>query len=278
MVDNRKKFSWRGWTTFVVTISFIVDTISGVILYIAPPGRIAHWTNWTIWGLDKEEWVAIHTIFGYLLLIIVGIHLYYNWKMFMNFLWSKIQKALNMKQELVWATVASLIVFLGTLWSIPPFGSIMDLGDYFKESWEETKSDIPIAHAELLSLEDFAIKIRVPVEQVLTSLKAKGYKVSNVRQTLGEIAKKNKTSPDKLYEAIKAGGVKPTIEKTLKGSGLGRKTLEDICSEKGLSLDDVLLRLQKKGIKASAKDTFKDIAGKYGKTPMEIFNIIQGKE
>jgi len=278
MADNRKKFSWRGWTTFTVTISFIVDTISGVILYIAPPGRIAHWTNWTIWGLDKEEWGAIHTVFGYLLLIIVGVHLYYNWKMFMNFLWSKMQKVLNMKQELVWATVVSLIVFLGTLWNIPPFGSIMDLGDYFKESWEETKADIPIAHAELLSLEDFAMKIRVPVEQVLTSLKAKGYKVNNVQQALGEIAKKNKTSPDKLYEAIKAAGVKPTVEKTLKGSGLGRKTLGDICSEKGLPLGDVLLRLRQKGINAGAKDKLKDIAGKVGKTPMEIFDIIEGKK
>ena len=201
MADNKNKFSWRGWTTFVVTVSFIVDTVSGVILYIAPPGRIANWTNWTIWGLDKEEWAAIHTIFGYLLLVIVGIHLYYNWKMFINFLWSKMQKALNMKRELVWATVVSLIVFLGTLWNIPPFGSIMDLGDYFKESWEETKADIPIAHAELLSLEDFAVKIQVPVEQVLSSLKANEYKVNNIQQTLGEIAKINRTSPDKLYEA-----------------------------------------------------------------------------
>ena len=82
MSDRKKKFSWRGWTTFVVTISFIVDIISGVVLYIAPPGRIAHWTNWTVWGFDKEEWGAIHTIFGYVLLIIVGIHLYYNWKIF----------------------------------------------------------------------------------------------------------------------------------------------------------------------------------------------------
>ncbi|MCK4782139.1 MAG: DUF4405 domain-containing protein, partial [Desulfobacteraceae bacterium] len=62
MAKNRKRFNWRGWTTFVVTISFVVDTISGIILYVAPPGRIANWTNWTIWGLNKEEWAAIHTI------------------------------------------------------------------------------------------------------------------------------------------------------------------------------------------------------------------------
>ena len=104
---KKKRFSWRGWTTFVVTISFIVDTLSGIILYIAPPGRVANWSNWKIWGLSKGEWGAIHTIFGYVLLIIVGIHLYYNWKMFWNFVWSKIRKALNLKWEMALSAFSS---------------------------------------------------------------------------------------------------------------------------------------------------------------------------
>ncbi len=108
MANGEKAFKFRGMTTFLVTISFIVDTVSGIILYFAPPGRIAHWTNWKFWGLDKEEWVAIHTIFGYLLLIIVGLHLYYNWKTFMNFLWDKVRRALNLKWELFAGTLISL--------------------------------------------------------------------------------------------------------------------------------------------------------------------------
>ena len=278
MSDKKKKFSWRGWTTFVVTISFIVDTISGVILYIAPPGRIAHWTNWTVWGLDKEEWEAIHTIFGYVLLIIVGIHLYYNWKIFWNFIWSKVRKALNLKWELITATVLCLFLFLGTLWNIPPFSSTMDLGEHFKQSWEEAKVEIPIAHAELLSLQEFAEKIKVPVDQILRALKSRGYKVMNVQQTLGDVAKENRTSPDKLYEAIKSEGVKPAVPATIEGTGMGKKTLNAICSEKGISLEEVLARLKQKGIEANPNDKLKDVASKLGKTPMEIFAIIEGKE
>ena len=278
MSDKKKKFSWRGWTTFVVTISFIVDTISGVILYIAPPGRIAHWTNWTVWGLDKEEWGAIHTIFGYVLLIIVGIHLYYNWKIFWNFIWSKVRKALNLKRELITAGLLCLFLFLGTLWNIPPFSSTMDLGEHFKQSWEEAKAEVPIAHAELLSLQEFAEKIKVPVDQILHALKSRGYKVKNVQQILGDVAKENRTSPDKLYEVIKSEGVKPSVPDTIEGTGMGKKTLNAICSEKGLSLDDVLARLEQKGIKANPNDKLKDVASKLGKTPMEIFTIIEGKE
>ena len=278
MSDKKKKFSWRGWTTFVVTISFIVDTISGVILYIAPPGRIAHWTNWTVWGLDKEEWGAIHTIFGYVLLIIVGIHLYYNWKIFWNFIWSKVRKALNLKLELITATVLCLFLFLGALWNIPPFSSTMDLGEHFKQSWEEAKVEVPIAHADLLSLQEFAEKIKVPVNQILHALKSRGYKVKNVQQILGDVAKENRTSPDKLYEVIKSEGVKPAVPGTIEGTGMGKKTLNAICSEKGLSLDDVLARLKQKGIEANPNDKLKDVASKLGKTPMEIFTIIEGKE
>ncbi|MBW2307212.1 MAG: DUF4405 domain-containing protein [Deltaproteobacteria bacterium] len=277
-MGEKKTFNWRGWTTFVVTISFIVDTISGIILYIAPPGRIANWTNWTVWGLDKEEWGAIHTIFGYLLLIIIVLHLYYNWKIFINFLWDKIRKALNLRRELTAATMISVIVFFGSLWNLPPFGTIMDIGEAIKESWEESQVEVPIAHAELMRLEEFSALIRLPLEQTLSALTSKGFKVRSAQLTLGEIAKENDTSPDKLYQAIKSGGLKPTIPETIKGSGLGRKTLEMISSEKGISLEEAIKRLKQKGIDATPKDKLKEIASKQGKTPLEIFNIMKGDE
>ena len=274
MAEKRKPFSWRGWTTFVVTISFIVDTVSGIILYIAPPGRIANWTNWTVWGLTKEAWSAIHTIFGYVLLLIVALHLYYNWKIFLGFLWSKLRRALNLKWELLAATLVCLIIFLGTIWEIPPFSSTMELGEYFKEGWEESKTDVPIAHAELLSLEKFAQEIDVPLEQIVKILKGKGYQVDNTQQTLGELAEKNKTSPDKLYEDIKSGGAKPNIPETIEGSGLGKKTLEKICLERNLSLEQVLAKLKEKGVEAKPDDKLKDVANKLGMTPIDIFNLL----
>ena len=278
MTDKKKTFSWRGWTTFVTTITFIVDTLSGIILYISPPGRIANWTNWNVWGLSKEEWGAIHTIFGYAVLIIVGVHLYYNWKMFWNFIWSKVRKAFNLKWEMFWATLLCLFIFLGTLWNIPPFSSTMELGDFFKDSWEESKVETPLAHGELLSLKEFAEKTNVPVKEILDALKSKGYKVKDVEQTVGEIAKENGVPPNKLYEDMKSGGVKPDAPKLGEGSGMGRKSVEVICSEAGLSLDDALARLKKKGINVKPNDKLKEIANKAGKTPMDIYNIMADKE
>jgi hypothetical protein len=274
--NNNKKFSWRGWTTFVVTISFIVDTLSGIILYIAPHGRIANWTNWKIWGLSKDEWIDVHTIFGYILLFIVVLHLYYNWRMFWNWIWSKIRKAVNLKWELITSAIVCLLIFLGTIWNIPPFSSTMELGEHFKESWEEAKTDLPQAHAEALSLEEFASKTGVSVDQILEAFKAKGYNVKSTTQTLKEIARENNVSPEDLYEAVKAKAAKPKVQKYGQGSGMGQKTVEAICGEIGVPLDEALSRLKKKGISADPGDKMKEVASKADKTPMDILNIIQG--
>ena len=94
---------------------------------------------------------------------------------------------------------------------------------------------------------------------------------------LGEVAKINNTSPNKLYEAIKAGSVKPVAPKGIQGSGMGRKTLAEICSEQGWSLDHGLARLKREGIKAKPGDRLKEIANKAGKTPLDVFNIIKGQ-
>jgi len=277
-MTKKKAFNWRGWTTFVTGISFIVDTLSGVILYIAPPGRVANWTDWQVWGLGREQWVAVHTIFGYVLLIIVGIHLYYNWKMLWNFIWSRIRKALNLRWEMAGAALLCLFIFIGTLWDIPPFSSTMELGNYFQDSWEESRVPTPVSHGELMSLKEFSEKINVPVEDVLHALKARGYRARDIQETVGGIARENGIAPSELYEVMKAGGVKPDVPKTGEGTGMGRKSVELICSEMGISVDQALAWLKQKGIQAKKNDTLKEIAGKAGKTPMEIYKIMEGKE
>ena len=274
---NDKKFSWKGWVSLFTFLSFVIDTVSGIILYIAPPGRIANWTNWKVWGLTKEEWGAVHTIFGYVLLIIICFHIYYNWKIFWNYIWSKMRKAFNLKREMTAAIILSIVVFMGTLWDIPPFSSTMDLGTAIKDSWEENKADVPEAHAELKTLEEFAATINVPLDQIQQTLKDKGYQFSGASETMAEIAERNNTSPNALFDAIKTGGAQPEVQKSIKGSGMGQKSIEQVCQEMGIPLDEALNRLKVKGIDAKANDRLKEIGSKNELTPMDVYNIISGQ-
>ena len=66
----RKKFNWRAFNSLYIVYSFIILSLSGFVLFIAPPGRIANWTNLTILGFTKHEWQAIHIIFTFLFFII----------------------------------------------------------------------------------------------------------------------------------------------------------------------------------------------------------------
>jgi hypothetical protein len=135
--ENKKGFKWRGLATFMLVLGILVEIVSGVMLYITPLGRFANWTNWTLWGLDKHEWAAIHTVFGYLLLIIIGLHLYFNWRVVVHFFWSKLHNSFNLKREFIVASVIIVLVFAGTLWNVPPFSTVMDLGRDAKLSWEK---------------------------------------------------------------------------------------------------------------------------------------------
>jgi len=145
----------------------------------------------------------------------------------------------------------------------------MDLGEKAKNSWEESKITPPLPHVEQMSLKEFSTRIQVPVDQILSALRSKGYKVKDVQQTFAESAEANDISPNTLFETMKTESVKPALPETIEGTGLGEKTLEMICTEKGLSLDEVLSRLKKHGIDARPTDRLKEIANKLEKKPNE---------
>ena len=46
METKRPRFVWRALTSVMVTASFVVLMISGVVLFIAPSGRVARETSW----------------------------------------------------------------------------------------------------------------------------------------------------------------------------------------------------------------------------------------
>ena len=138
MGKNKKKgFHWRGVTTFLLVLGLLVETVSGIILYITPRGRFARWNDWTLLGLDKWDWAAVHTIFGILLLVIIGAHIYFNWRVIFHFVWSKLRNAVNLKWELAVSLIITVFLFTGTLIKIPPFSSVMTLRENVKLSWEK---------------------------------------------------------------------------------------------------------------------------------------------
>jgi hypothetical protein len=59
--------------------------------------------------------------------------------------------------------------------------------------------------------------------------------------------------------------------------GLGRKTLDMVFSEYGISMYEGLSRLKSQGIEANANDTVRNLADRSGKRPSEIIQMATGK-
>ena len=136
-MKSEKKFKLRPFVSLFTALSFIHLIISSVILYIAPPGRFANYTNWKLFGITKSGWEAQHTIIGFLFIGFAVIHLILNWKPFINYIRSKAKKAINRTWELIAAVVLVVFISLGAGYNLVPFSSVMNLGEKLSNSWEQ---------------------------------------------------------------------------------------------------------------------------------------------
>lgn len=57
--------SLRRFTSLTLTFTFLVMSYTGIILFIAPKGRVANWTNWELLGLDKTQYTNLHVPLWY---------------------------------------------------------------------------------------------------------------------------------------------------------------------------------------------------------------------
>ncbi len=200
---KEKSFNFRAFTALALFWSFIIDALSGFVLYTVPAGRIADWTNWTFLGFTKGEWETIHTIFSYVFLIFACIHLCHNWKSILHYLKGKVRKYSKSRGELVISLVMVILILIGTIASIPPFSSVMDLGSLIKDSWPENQDQPFLARAEKLSFDRFVQELGLEPEKAVKFLEQKGIQVQDPSDSLNETAGRNRTSPSRIYQLLK---------------------------------------------------------------------------
>lgn len=271
MAKANKKFSWKVFISFGLTYSFIIIFLTGIVLYLAPAGRIAHWVDWKFIIFTKDEWQAIHMNFSYLFVILSIFHLFtINWKAFLSYLKSKNQSGLNKKCEFIISSFLTIAIFFAIIFSVPPFSLVVDFGEYLTESWENEKTQPPIPHAELLSLSELAEQLdNMPIGKIESKLLSNKIIYDNIRQTLEEIAILNNITPSELYKII----TKKSQARSL-GSGMGRKTLEGLALENNKDVDNFIQLLNENNIVATKDQTLKNLADKYDMAVRDIYQLI----
>lgn len=271
---NNKTFNFKAFTSFLLMVAFIVSLISGIMLYVSPPGRIANWTNWQILGLSKTQWTSFHIVFITLFIITGIFHIFYfNWTPFWSYINRKTKPGIYYKKEFLIAIAISLILAIGTWAKIPPVISVVDLGDYITDSWETKGEQPPEAHAELLTIGEFSEKIAQPLETVMNILKNKGYAPYGAEQSLENLAKTYNIAPIDIYNLFKEKAEEAGMVST--GGGYGKMKLDKLAKELGMSIEEAKNKLSSAGIaKVNENDTLRAIADVNDKTPVDVYNAL----
>ena len=280
-------------TSVVIAASFLVLLLSGVILFMSPPGRIANWTNWTILGLRKHDWIGLHVWFSVLFLVVAVIHLVFNWRPMLNHFKDRLTRRVGFRWEWLLALAICGGVWAGTRAGVPPFATLLAFSERVKESWDQSRERAPIPHAELLTLAELAKQAGVDMATATNRLAAKGITNVTAEMVVQELAKQNARSAQQVYQAMLAepargrAGAGPGHGQGQgrggfgggggAGGGPGRKTLAQFCADEGIELQTALARLQAKGLKVSTNLTMREIAVNNGYSrPYELIDILRG--
>ncbi len=282
-IQPPKKTSYRAMTSLVTTWAFVVSTVTGVVLYITPQGRISNWVVWDLWSLTKEAWGELHIIFSIVFVIVGVAHLLYNWKPFKNYLAERAKGHVHVKRT-VYGSLAIAGVFFGlSLGNLPPASWIFDLEDTIKNSWIVSPDyEPPFGHAEDVSLAGFAKRQFIDLNAAKTALNDAGIQVPDQRMKLKDLAAINAITPMDIYMVIRPLEQRPEVkvsysaeevEAQFAGTGVGRKTAAQMASELKIDFAVFQARLKLAGIDIKAEDKLKPVAEAHDAEALDLVKM-----
>lgn len=280
--DRQNRFYTRSFTTFLIVGTFLVLLLSGFILYVAPKGRVANWTGWAVVGIDKEQWGGIHINMALLFLGVSALHLFYNWKVLVNYLHSRKERQFRRGKELLAAVVVVGVFGVGTVAEWMPFHSVIVLHEDIKAYWDANTQAAPVAHAEDLTLKDFAQYVGMTGRDAVEKLKGAGIQVDNAQLKMGDIAHQNALKPVDLYRILAPKGTPKVMsvnpDGTMPKGGYGQMTVADLALVSKQETGALLAKLQAKGYQAEGSANLRTVASALGVSPGSLASELTGLE
>lgn len=253
MAESMKKsLNLRAFASVFAGLSFILMTVTGLVLFFAPSCRIARETSWTVWGHSKDQWSAIHIWLGIAFVFASFIHVYLNWTALINYFKSKVRKGWAFRVEWFAALIICVVLYAGSALGVTPFSSLMAWKETFKNGaseagWAWRGGRLAYQHAEIQTSYS---------EQTLVS----GEPTSNESHENCEQTGRGGYGPGRV------------------GAGMGRKMLKQFCSDEGIELTWAISQLKNQGVTARETMTMREIADALGVHPRELRVVLQSRQ
>jgi len=273
-----KQFSLRGLTTMIVVLSFLVLTVTGVALYIAPSRWLAVQSDWRFLGLDKMRLVALHIIASLTFLVVAVLHLGYNWRTFKHFLRARAQEGtLGLRWEFPLALAVVAVVSIGAALEWTPFKQIVAFSQEMRGPGKGSPEGGPgtgqgqgrgpamqgaQAPQGTASLGGAAALQTAPAGGAARASKPPAAIAGNAGTAPRAATGAQPRPAPRTHAAVQAR--RPPMPRW------GRMSLEAVCRKRGAAIDQVLEELESMGIKAQPADKVKDLADAAGLTPLAL--------
>ena len=268
----------RKIVSLTASLAFLVMLLTSLLLYIAPQGRVAYWSDWRFWGLDKTQWGNIHMNVGLIFLLTLGLHIYYNWTALVSYLRDQSKQLIIATREFSLALILLIAVIAGTYAELPPLVYVQRVNDLLKESAAAKYGEPPYGHAELSSVKTVAARMGLDPGKLLLQLAQAQVRVDNEDQTILAIARLNNRTPKQIYDAMLAASSdsapsrRPMPDQP--PAGFGKNSLADVAGQYGLNIEDILTKLEVRAVTAARDMSIKDIAAQNGMGPHELYKIL----
>ena len=277
----------RKITSMTMVWSLIVLVFNSIVLYVVPEGRIANWADWRFWGLDKHDWSAQHTTVGFLFIFAAMLHIYYNWRPILNYMKDKARK---FKMFTVASSIGlglTVIFVVGTYMDVPPMSTIVEFSEQIKEGAAQKYGDPPYGQAQSSSLKGFTSRMGLDLGRSMDLLRDAGIEVTDDKEMVQDIAKRSGNTPQQIFDIIKPAGISPAApgadthsedgadkSMTTPKSGMGKKTITQLCEEIGQDCDMIIAGLKQRGMTIDPEQKLKDLAAENGTGPMQIYEAM----
>lgn len=267
------RFQWRVLATLSVAIGFTLLAASGLALYVAPAGRIANWTGWTLLALTRAQWQALHVVFGILVAVVGAVHLYFNWRVLLFYLRSKARRGIHRRRELALASGLAAVLAVMAAAGVPPVSLVAGGREALSEWWSTSEAERPIPDMERLTVAEVAETLKIAPEEALARLERAGIR-TDAAAPLERVASARGSTPAEVYRLVAGGAPPAPATTTIAAAGLGRRALAEVAKAAGLAPDEALGRLRSAGIEARLDETLHDIAARSGRRAPDIAKLL----
>lgn len=178
------RFHSRGFVSILLSISFLLVTISGFVLWLSHSPQT--------FGISKGVWKHDHIFLSLLFLVSCLFHLWFNWAVYWSYIWKPSRPRFQRKVE--WALALALVALIASTGFFDNHGG----------------SDRMLS----TSLREVVRRAGKSEEQVVAILEKESISVHNPADTLLEIAKHNNVAPEKLMAILQRTVFEGTKEVT----------------------------------------------------------------